>query len=213
MKFLLGKLIRWYKTILILVVLSTVFSCNTGSALVDETDVFDAEATKEASQLIADANDNLKRIRVLYYNSRAKYNEFREALENRDSEKVKNLTTDLAQIINDGYILAENAKSKIAEAQEKDINEIWRRYLGLKEDSLDLQIKAFDFRKESVELFGNKFGTKDVAVLNLAKQKFLKNEESFNKYMDEAKKKNQEAVNLAKEAARQDKDRQKTDDE
>ena len=173
----------------------------------DSGDSVDVEATAEAVKLIADANDNLKRIKILYYNSRSKSAEFQKALENRDSEKVKKIADELSLMINDGYILAENAKKNISEAQEENINQMWREYLGLKETSLDLQIKAFGFQRESAELFSKKFGGENEAMLKLAQRKYIQNDENFKKYMEQAKKKNKEANDLAKRAAQQDDER------
>ncbi|NNE97943.1 MAG: hypothetical protein HKN25_02855 [Pyrinomonadaceae bacterium] len=182
----------------------TLTTCKTSKSSNGSSDTFDADDTAEASKLVLDANDNLKRIRSLYHNSQSKFNEFKKALDDRDAEKVGRLSDELSQIINDGYILAENARAKISDAKEKNINQEWREYLELKETSLDMQIKAFDFRKKSAELFRDKFGGDDTAKLAAAKREFMQNEENFNKYMAEAKKKNKEANDLAKRAAQQD---------
>jgi len=190
--------------VMVLCLCSVLANCKTEKRTADTIEVFDADDTAEASKLILDANDNLKRIRSLYHNSQAKYKEFRKALEDRDSEKVSKLSEELSLIINDGYILAENAKAKISEAQEKNVNSEWIEYLELKEASLDMQIKAFGFRRKSADLFGKEFGGDNKSQLEMAKRKFMQNEESFNKYMVEAKKKNKEANDLAEKAAKQD---------
>ena len=198
------RIARVPATLILLSLCLTLISCKTEKRTADSIEVFDAGDTAAASKLILDANDNLKRIRSLYHSSQAKYKEFRKALEDRDAEKVGKLSDELSLIINDGYILAENAKAKISEAQEKNVNSEWIEYLELKESSLDMQIKAFGFRRKSAELFRNEFGGENKAQLEMAKRKFAQNEESFNKYMAEAKKKNKEANDLAEKAAKQD---------
>lgn len=193
-----------YVLISLIVIFGLLAGCKTGTGSSSSIDTFDEDDTAEASKLILDANDNLKRIRVLYHNSRAKYAEFLKALQDRDSEKVGKIAAEFSLLINDGYILAENAKLKISEAKEKNINLEWKEYLDLKETTLELQIKAFDFQRNSAELFGKEFGSDDKAQLDAAKRKFLQNKESFEKFMEEAKKKNKEANDLAKKAAERD---------
>ena len=100
---------RWFVFCCMFVIVS---ACKKNSGNSSDLETVDMEATAEASKLIGDANDNLRRIRILYHNSRAKYKEFRKALDDRDSAKVRKLTDELSLIINDGYILAENAKDK-----------------------------------------------------------------------------------------------------
>ena len=162
-------------------------------------EVFDSDDTVEAIKLIEEANGNLKSIRALYKRNESKVGELTAALEKEDVAKVKRLTDDLSMIINDGYLFAESAKEKIAKAQELNINQDWKEYLRIKELSLEMQIKAFDFRKESAKLFRDKFGGEDKAQMTRAAQTFKKNEENFKKYMAEAAKRNKEADDLAKE--------------
>ncbi len=77
-----------------------------------------ADETAEAVQYINDANNNLKRIKILYTQNNERFDEFKKALANKDIEKVKQLANDLQYAINDGYVLAESAKENIAKAQE-----------------------------------------------------------------------------------------------
>ncbi|MFV0388750.1 MAG: hypothetical protein ACK5NT_08335 [Pyrinomonadaceae bacterium] len=149
--------------------------------------------TAEAVKLIAAANQNLCSIRVLYNENNTKVKELEDALKNDDTQKVKALTDDLSLVINDGYVFAESAKDYIAEASQLDINETWREYLKLKESSLDMQIKAFKFRKDSAQLFRDKFGSEDKLQMAQAKQTFKANEENFNKYMKQAEDLNKQA--------------------
>ena len=115
-----------------------------------------------------------------------------------DLKRVKELADELSLAINDGYLFADSILSKIEEAQNLDINPTWKRYLALKQESLELQIRAFDYRKNSAELFRDKIGTEDQETLKLARDTFKKNEEGFKKYMAEAEKVSKEADDLRK---------------
>ncbi|MGI8668520.1 MAG: hypothetical protein ACR2J3_01595 [Aridibacter sp.] len=164
-----------------------------------------SDDTAEAVQLIEDANNNLKRIKILYTENNQKFDEFKKALANKDIEKVKQLADELQYAINDGYVLAESAKEKIAKAQELNINQAFKEYLQLKEASLDMQIKAFDFRRQSAKLFRDKFGTDDTLQLKTAQETFKQNEENFAKFMKDAEDLSKQADEIAKESLKKKK--------
>ncbi len=187
----------WF--LLVLIIFVSASSCGKSEKSSVIPDVFNADDTQTAIELIDEANRNLKSIRALYKANESKVDELKKALKDQDIEKVKKLTDDLSMIINDGYVFAESAKEKIVKAEELDINSDWKDYLRLKDASLAMQIKAFDFRKESAELFRDKFGGNDKSQMVEAARTFKKNEENYAKYMGEAAKKNDEADQLAKE--------------
>ncbi len=159
-----------------------------------------SDDTGEAISLIESANRNLCSIRVLYNQNNSKVAELEEALKKDDGAKVKALSDDLSLAINDGYVFAESAKGHISSALELDINDKWKEYLRLKESSLDMQIRGFKYRKQSAQLFRDKFGGADQLQMQQAKQTFKSNEESFNKFMKEAEKLNKKADEVAKNA-------------
>ncbi len=194
----LRKICFW----LVLIIFVSASSCGKSEKSSIIPDVFNSDDTQTAIELIDEANRNLKSIRALYKANESKVDELKKALKGQDIEQVKKLTDDLSLIINDGYVFAESAKEKIVKAQELDINPDWKEYLRLKDESLAMQIKAFDFRKESAELFRDKFGGNDKAQMAEAARIFKKNEENYAEYMGEAAKKNQEADQLAKEVGK-----------
>ena len=149
---------------------------------------------------VEEANDELKRIRILYRENNAKVEELKKALAVKDLARVKRLADDLLLVIADGYAFAEVAMEKLTDAQRLDINSDFKYYLSLKEDSLRLQIKAFEFRRQSARLFRDKFGTNDPNAMAEAAKKFKENEANFEKKMAEAKKVSEEADKLYKEA-------------
>ena len=153
----------------------------------------------EAVQLVKDANLELKRIRVLYRENNQKVETLKTALAKKDIDTVKRLSDDLLLVINDGYAFAEAAQEKIEDAERLDINDDFKYYLSLKNESIGLQIKAFKFRSESAKLFRDKFGSKDKFAMEEAARKFRENEANFEKQMGEAKKVSERADNLFKE--------------
>jgi len=185
-------------TIFALIMCFTATACNTGRSGSNGLGIFESDETGEAIELIKDANLNLKRIRVLYRDNRSKVKELETALSSQDIKKVKQLTDDFSLIINDGYVLAESAKEKIEKAQDLNINEDWKEYLRLKEASLEMQIKAFDFRRDSAKLFRDKFGGEDKAQMSKAAQAFKDNEKNFAKSIADSNKLSKEADELAK---------------
>jgi superfamily I DNA/RNA helicase len=155
---------------------------------------------EKAVQLVDDANDNLQRIKRLYQQNNQKFEEFKKALGDKDIEKVKKLADELQYAINDGYVLAENAKEHISKAHALNINDSYKEYLQLKESSLDMQIKAFDFRRQSAKLFRDKFGTENELDMKTAAETFKQNEEKFAKYMKDAEEFSKQADAVAKRA-------------
>ena len=158
----------------------------------------DSDETAEAVALVDEANNSLKRIRVLYRENNAKMKTLETALAKKDIATVKRTTDDLSLVILDGYALAETAQTKIRKAARLNISREFSDYLRLKDESLRLQINAFDHRRDSAKLFRDTFGTNDENAQKNAAAKFKKNEEDFAKKMAEAAKVSAEADALYK---------------
>jgi hypothetical protein len=173
--------------------------CNFGSRSSGTGEELGSDADREqAFRLIEDANENIKSIKVLYRNNNQKVDQLETALKAGDLKKVKELADELSLAINDGYLFADSIIDKIEKAQALDINPTWKRYLSLKQESLELQIRAFDYRRNSAVLFRDKAGSEDPATLKLARDTFKTNEENFKKYMADAEKVSKEADELRK---------------
>lgn len=173
-------------------------NCSTGNVDdpdSDDSSVFDLrDDTDRAIDLIHEANRNLKSIRVLYNKNNPKMNDLKNALNKKDIKTVKKITEELNLVIIDGYVLAENAKEKIDKAKNLGgINQEFREYLELKSESLDLQIKAFNYRRDTAKLFRDEFGTEDAKAMDAAKAKFIENEKKFAENIAAAEKKSNEA--------------------
>lgn len=171
----------------------------------DNSSVFDfsSDDTEKAVELIQEANDELKRIKILYNENETALKELREASKNQDVARIKQISNDLVYVINDGFIFADSAKSKIDEAQQMNINPQFKDYLGLKEDSLDLQIEAFKFLHEAARLLRDSAGSQNKEEMEKAKLVFREKDENFKKKMEEAAQKSQQADDLAKNAMRE----------
>ncbi len=170
----------------------------------DDSSLLDfRDDTDRAVDLVHEANRNLKSIRVLYNKNNPKMQDLKSALNNKEIEKVKKITDELSLVIIDGYVLAENAKEKIDKAKDiSGINNQFRDYLELKSESLELQIKAFNYRRDTAKLFRDEFGTKDPKQMEASKNQFLENEKKFADLISEAKKRSDQADKMWSESKR-----------
>ncbi len=179
-------------------------NCNTDERNSEDKGLFDfSDDTDTAVEYIHEANRNLKSIKALYNQNNPRVEELKKALNDKDIEKVKKISDELSLVIIDGYVLAENAKEKIDKAKNlSGISTEFRDYLELKSESLELQIKAFNYRRDSAKLFRDEFGTEDTSKLDTAKAKFIENEKKFAEHITEAKKKNDQADKMWSESRR-----------
>ncbi|MEO6590610.1 MAG: hypothetical protein ABIP06_15045 [Pyrinomonadaceae bacterium] len=183
----------------------TFWSCKKPEIDSDNSRIFDYSSgdTEKAIALIQAANDELKRIKILYNENETYLKDLREASKNQDIAKIKQISNDLVYVINDGFIFADSAKSKIDEAQQLNINPQFKDYLGLKEDSLDLQIEAFKSLHEAARLLRDGAGSQNKEEIENAKIKFKEKDDNFKKKMAEAASKSQQADELAKNAIKE----------
>jgi predicted RND superfamily exporter protein len=151
----------------------------------DSTSLFGpADQTKEAYDLVDEANTELKKIRVMYKENEEVKKELLEAMNNREIEKVKKIADGLVIEINDGMNIGESAISKIEKAQELNINETFKDYLRLKEQSLRKQLEAFKFRFDTAKYLRDNYGGQDKAEIEKAKATLKEQDENFQKYME-----------------------------
>ncbi len=186
----------------LLVVLLCGFSCNkdAGENSGDDSGFFDFTSDRDkAVGLISEGNDELKRIKILYTENREKLEELKTATKNQDLPKVREVSNDLVYTINDGFIFADSARSKIEEAQNLQINQEFKDYLALKEESLDKQVEAFKFLHEAARVMRDSFGSGNKEAIEAARQNFLEKEKSFQAKMDEARKVSEQGDELYKE--------------
>lgn len=186
---------------LIALIISSVISCRNTEKSEKDSGIFDFSSDNEkAVQLVMEANDELKRIKILYNDNESKLDELKVALGKNDIAKVKETANNLVYVINDGFVFADSAKSKLEEAQELNINPTFKEYLSLKEESIVKQIEAFKYRHEAARLLRESFGTENKLEIEQVRQIFKEKEQNFQKTMDEARRISHQADELAKDS-------------
>lgn len=165
-----------------------------------------SDDTTAAAELVSEANEDLNRIKVMYKKNEAHREELVAAMGAKDIEKVKEITDDLVYVINDGMRLGEEAVEKIGRAQDMNINPDFKEYLGLKEESLEKQLEAFENLRQAVRVLRDSFGTNDPKQIEQGKSVFKEKDEIFVKTMAEAKEISKRANELAKESSKKTKE-------
>ena len=176
-------------------------SCNKGNSESSDLLSFSDETTA-AAQLVAEANEDLNKIKVKYKENEVKREDLKDAMKSNDSEKVKKVADDLVYLINDGMALGEDAIGKISKAQEMSINPDFKEYLNLKELSLQKQMEAFENYRQAARFLRDSYNPKDEKQRETVKAEFAKRDDNFHKIMDEAKDYSKQANDLAKESAK-----------
>lgn len=176
-------------------------SCNKGNSESSDLLSFSDETTA-AAQLVAEANEDLNKIKVKYKENEVKREDLKDAMKSNDGEKVKKVADDLVYLINDGMALGEDAIGKISKAQEMSINPDFKEYLNLKELSLQKQMEAFENYRQAARFLRDGYNPKDEKQRETVKAEFAKRDDNFHKIMDEAKDYSKQANDLAKESAK-----------
>lgn len=167
----------------------------------NDTGIFDFSSdTEKAVRLVGEANNELKRIKILYNENQNTLQELKDAQKERDVERVRTIANTLVYVINDGFVFADSARSKIELAQELNIHQDYKDYLSLKEESLEKQIEAFQYLHDAARTLRDSAGSADKEQIDAARTVFKEKEENFQAKMAEAKKISAQADELAKES-------------
>lgn len=164
------------------------------------------DETAEAAKIVADANEDLTKIKVLYKNNEGKREELKKALEANDADKVRKISDDVVYLINDGADNGKAAVDKIEKAQEMQINDDYREYLRLKEESLKKEMDAFEEYRQAARLLRDSYDPKNVAVRDKVKDEFKNRSENYRTIMESARDYSNQANDLAKEALKKQQD-------
>ena len=184
-----------------LMVLVLLSSCKS-SGRSDGPSIFSIDETAEAGKIVASANDDLTKIKVLYKENEGKREEIKKAMEVDDAARVKKIADDVVYLINDGFDEAQNAIDKIERAQEMQINDDYREYLRLKEDSLKRELEAFENYRQAARTLRDNYDPKNAAMRDKVKEDFKNRVENYRKLMEEARDYSNRANDLAKDALR-----------
>ena len=168
----------------------------------DGPSLFTSDETAQAAQIVASANDDLTKIKVLYKENEGKREEIKKAMEVDDASQVKKVADDVVYLINDGFDNAKSAIDKIEKAQEMQVNDDYREYLRLKEESLKRELEAFENYRQAARTLRDNYDPKNAAMRDKVKEDFKNRVENYRKLMEEARDYSNRANELAKDALR-----------
>jgi len=176
-------------------------SCRSSSRSSDGLDILGpSDETGDAAKLVAEANQDLTKIKVLYKENEGKREELKKALEANEADNVKKIADDVVYIINDGAGFAKTAVDKLDEAQELNANEDYKEYLRLKEESLKKELEAFENYRQAAISLRNNYDPKNAQLRDKVKEEFKTRTENYQKLMEKARDFSNQANELAKEA-------------
>ena len=159
-----------------------------------------ADDTAEAAKLVESANDDLQKIKVLYKKNENKREDLKKALEANNADQVRKISDDVVYLINDGSDNGKSAVAKIEKAQEMQINDDYREYLRLKEESLKKEMDAFEEYRQAARVLRDSYDPKNTAVRDRVKDEFKNRSENYRSIMESARDYSNQANELAKEA-------------
>ncbi len=182
-------------------VVLTAMSCKSGGS--GGFDILGtADETGEAAKLVAEANQDLTKIKVLYKENEGKREELKKALEANSETDVKKISDDVVYLINDGNAFGKSAIEKLQKAQDMKVNEDYKEYLRLKESALTKQLEAFDQYKQAARALRDNYDPKNTQLREKVKVEFDQRSENYQKIMERARDYSNEANELAKDAVR-----------
>ena len=152
--------------------------------------------------MVASANEDLTKIKVLYKDNEGKREELKKSMEADDAANVRKIADDVVYLINDGFDDAQSALDKIARAQEMNVNDDYREYLRLKEQSLKRELDAFENYRQAARTLRDNYDPKNAAMRDKVKEDFKNRVENYRKLMEEARDYSNRANEIAKDALR-----------
>lgn len=178
------------------------FSCRK----TEKSDGFDilgsSDETAEAAQIVVEANVDLTKIKILYKENEGKREELKNAIKADDVKKVREISTEIFQLINEGTGSGKEAIEKIQKAQEMNINAEYKEYLRLKETSLTEQLKAFEYYHQAARSLRDNYDPDNKASREKINQEFKNHSENYRIIMEKASDYSKRANDLAKASAK-----------
>lgn len=180
-----------------------IFSCSCKkSSNSSSLNILGSDETAEAAQIIKEANGDLGKIRTLYKNNENKREELKKAMESNNAEEVRKLSDEIVYLINDGTSAGKSAIEKIQKAKEMQINEDYREYLNLKEESLTRTLEAFENYRQAARALRDNYDPKNKVLREKIKEEFKTRSENYRKIMETARDYSNRANELAKDAVK-----------
>lgn len=169
-------------------------SSRTGTGLIGPVD-----ETGEAAKLVAEANQDLRKIKVLYDQNEGKRQELRAALEANNVADVKRIAGEVVQLINEGTNFGTSAIDKIRQAQDMQINKEYMEYLSLKETALTKQLEAFANYHQAARILRDNYDPNDAKARERVKAEFDELTDKYRTLMEQARDSSSNANELYKE--------------
>jgi hypothetical protein len=157
------------------------------------------DETAEAGKIVKEANEDLRKIRVLYVANEDKRDELRKALEANDAAVVRRVCGEIVDSINDGTALGQSALEKLDRARDLEINREYSDYLRYKWDSLNMQLAAFNEFKQAARVLRDNYDPQDSQARDRVVGEFKRRNEEFQKKMEQARDDSSRANELAQE--------------
>lgn len=157
------------------------------------------DETPEAAKLVAEANQDLRKIKVLYEENEDKRQELKTALETDNTAEVKKITDNVVQIINEGFDFGKTAVDKIQQAQDMKINDDYSEYLRLKVEALKKQMEAFEQYRQAARTLRDNYDPKNTQQRAKVKADFDSRSENYQKIMEKARDYSNQANELYKD--------------
>jgi len=186
----------------LLVSLLAMTACKSSGRTESPASIFSSDETAEAAKVVASANEDLTKIKVLYKENESKREDIKKAMEVDNAAQVKKIADDIVYLINDGTDNANNAIEKIEKAQEMQLNDDYREYLRLKEESLKRELEAFENYRQAAKTLRDNYDPKNAAQREKVKEDFKNRVENYRKLMEQARDYSNQANELAKDALR-----------
>ena len=161
-----------------------------------------SDETEAAGKLVFEANQDLTKIKVLYEQNEGKREELKAAMEKNDAVTAKKIADEVVYLINDGFDFGNAAIKKLQDAQEMNINSDYREYLRLKEESLKLELDAFENYRQAARTLRDNYDPKNAAMRDKVKLEFKSRNDAYREKMEKARDKSNQANELAKAAIR-----------
>ena len=187
---------------ILLISLLTMTACKSSGRTDSPASIFSSDETAEAAKIVASANDDLTKIKVLYKDNENKREDLKKAMEADNAEQVKKTADEVVYLINDGFDSAQSAIDKIEKAQEMQVNDDYREYLRLKEESLKRELEAFENYRQAARTLRDNYDPKNAAQRDKVKEDFKNRVDNYRKLMEEARDYSNQANELAKNALR-----------
>lgn len=186
----------------VLISLLAMTACKSSGHTDAPTSIFSSDETADAAKIVASANEDLTKIKVLYKDNEDKREDLKKAMETDNAEQVKKIADQVVYLINDGFDSAQSAIDKIEKAQEMQVNDDYREYLRLKEESLKHELDAFENYRQAARTLRDNYDPKNAAQRDKVKEDFKTRVENYRKLMEQARDYSNQANELAKDALR-----------